>query len=78
MAGLLRPEVWPFLALYAGWLLWREPSQWRVIVPVLTAQQLALAMGQVGNAVILPVWVAAAVCAVWATHRREARGRWSQ
>ncbi len=101
-AGLLRPEVWPFLALYAGWLLWREPSQWRVIVPVLpavpllwfggdwwvsgdpwsgadraqvldgtTAQQLALAMGQVGNAVILPVWVAAAVCVAWAARRRE-------
>ena len=25
-AALLRPEVWPFLALYGGWLGWREPG----------------------------------------------------
>jgi hypothetical protein len=24
-AGLLRPEVWPFLGLYGLWLAWREP-----------------------------------------------------
>jgi hypothetical protein len=24
-AGLLRPEVWPFLGLYALWLFWRRP-----------------------------------------------------
>jgi hypothetical protein len=25
VAGLIRPEVWPFLFLYAVWLVWREP-----------------------------------------------------
>jgi hypothetical protein len=25
-AGLIRPEWWPFLGLYALWLLWRDPS----------------------------------------------------
>lgn len=38
-AALLRPEVWPLLALYTGWLLWREP-RWRV-VPALGAVPLA-------------------------------------
>lgn len=35
LAGLTRPEVWPFLVLYAGWLLWRAPRRWWVLVPVL-------------------------------------------
>jgi hypothetical protein len=26
LAGLLRPELWPFLLLYGGWLMWREPA----------------------------------------------------
>jgi hypothetical protein len=40
-AGLLRPEVWPFLGLYGLWLLWRERRErWLVVlggvvVPVL-------------------------------------------
>lgn len=25
-AGLMRPEVWPFLIVYAAWLVWREPG----------------------------------------------------
>jgi hypothetical protein len=33
LAGLTRPEAWPFLALYAGWLLWRAPRRWWVLVP---------------------------------------------
>jgi len=26
-AGLLRPEAWPFLGLYAAWLVWRDRSR---------------------------------------------------
>jgi hypothetical protein len=26
-AGLLRPEVWPFVGLYGLWLVWREPGR---------------------------------------------------
>jgi len=33
-AALLRPEAWPFLGLYAAWLLYRER---RAVVPVLAA-----------------------------------------
>ncbi|HTR70260.1 MAG TPA: hypothetical protein VMH41_08525 [Mycobacteriales bacterium] len=29
-AGLLRPEVWPFLFLYALWLAWPRTWRWRV------------------------------------------------
>jgi hypothetical protein len=32
-AGLLRPELWPFLLLYGLWLMWTEPG-WRVLVVV--------------------------------------------
>lgn len=35
--ALLRPEAWPIFALYTGWLLWREPRRWRVIVPIVSA-----------------------------------------
>jgi len=35
LAGLTRPEAWPFLALYAAWLLWRAPRRWWVLVPAL-------------------------------------------
>src|SRR3954451_3467492 len=31
LGGLLRPEVWPFLALYGLWLLWRERA-WRLVL----------------------------------------------
>jgi hypothetical protein len=31
-AGLLRPEVWPFIALYGAWLMWREPRHRRLVV----------------------------------------------
>ena len=31
LAGLLRPELWPFLLLYGAWLMWREPAT-RVLV----------------------------------------------
>jgi hypothetical protein len=31
-AALLRPEVWPFLALYGLWLMWREPEHRRLVV----------------------------------------------
>lgn len=27
-AGMLRPEAWPFLLLYAAWLLWQERGRW--------------------------------------------------
>jgi hypothetical protein len=30
LGGLLRPEVWPFIALYGLWLLWRERA-WRLV-----------------------------------------------
>jgi hypothetical protein len=30
-AGLLRPEVWPFIALYGLWLIWREPLHRRLV-----------------------------------------------
>ena len=35
LAGLTRPEAWPFLVLYAAWLLWRVPRRWWVLVPAL-------------------------------------------
>jgi hypothetical protein len=41
LAALARPEVWPFLALYAAWLWWKDPStRWLVtallaLVPLL-------------------------------------------
>lgn len=35
VASLSRPEVWPFLVLYGGWMLWRDPTRWRLVVPVL-------------------------------------------
>jgi hypothetical protein len=35
LAGLTRPEAWPFLLLYAAWLLWRAPRRWWVLVPAL-------------------------------------------
>ncbi len=100
-AALLRPEVWPFLALYAGWLLWREPSRWRWVAPVLVTvpllwfggdwlasgdprrgattaqvltgtwvQRLVTALDRIGDVVIVPVWVAAAVGVVVAARRR--------
>ncbi len=31
LAGLTRPEAWPFLVLYAAWLLWRAPRRWWVL-----------------------------------------------
>jgi hypothetical protein len=91
------------LALYAGWLLWREPSRWRwgwvapvlVTVPLLWfggdwlasgdprrgaataqvltgtwAQRLVTALDRIGDVVIVPVWVAAAVGVVVAARRR--------
>lgn len=41
-AGLLRPEVWPFLAVYGLWLIWedwreREAPPWRTIAVVVGA-----------------------------------------
>ena len=31
-AGLLRPELWPFLLVYGLWLMWREPRRrWLVL-----------------------------------------------
>jgi hypothetical protein len=32
LAGLLRPELWPFLLAYGLWLLWRDPgARWLVL-----------------------------------------------
>ena len=31
-AGLLRPELWPFLLAYGLWLMWREPRRARLVV----------------------------------------------
>lgn len=31
-AALLRPEVWPFIALYGLWLMWREPERRALVV----------------------------------------------
>ena len=33
--ALMRPEAWPFLGLYAGWLWRREPSQRRLVAAAL-------------------------------------------
>ena len=35
LAGLTRPEAWPFLVLYTAWLLWRAPRRSWVLVPAL-------------------------------------------
>jgi hypothetical protein len=35
LAGLTRPEVWPFLVVYAAWLLWQAPRRWWGLVPAL-------------------------------------------
>jgi hypothetical protein len=43
-AGLLRPEVWPFLGLYGLWLMWREPGL-RVLVLACGAATVALWLG---------------------------------
>ncbi|MDT0349293.1 hypothetical protein [Pseudonocardia charpentierae] len=37
LAGLTRPETWPFLLMYAAWLQWRAPRRWWVLVPALSA-----------------------------------------
>ncbi|MFC5232596.1 hypothetical protein [Pseudonocardia zijingensis] len=106
-AALARPEAWPFLGLYAGWLLWCERRRWwwaapavlavlaavpvlwfagdrlvsghplsgAVVAQVLTAstptQRWLLAIENIAACVIAPVWVAAAVCVVWAAHLRR-------
>ena len=31
-AALLRPEVWPFIALYGLWLMWKEPVHRKLVV----------------------------------------------
>lgn len=31
-AGLLRPELWPFLLVYGAWLMWREPRARTLVV----------------------------------------------
>jgi hypothetical protein len=36
-AGLLRPEAWPFLGLYALWLLWEDRGRLRWVAPGLLA-----------------------------------------
>jgi len=102
LAGLSRPEVWPFLLLYAAWMMTQDPSRWRLVVPVLvavpalwfggdwlgagdpwlgagrarvldddTAQRLWDVLRRAGDAVVVPVWVAAATCVVTAVRRRE-------
>jgi hypothetical protein len=43
-AGLLRPEVWPFLGVYGLWLLWREPGL-RLLVLGCGAATVALWLG---------------------------------
>ncbi|QYN39116.1 hypothetical protein K1T35_19110 [Pseudonocardia sp. DSM 110487] len=106
-AALTRPEAWPFLGGYAGWLLWCERRRWWWAAPTVLAvlaavpvlwfagdrlvsgnalsgatvaqvlmgttptQRWILAIDNVAACVIAPVWVAAAVCVVWAAHRRR-------
>jgi hypothetical protein len=36
-AALTRPEAWPFLGLYAGWLLWCERRRWWWAAPAVLA-----------------------------------------
>jgi hypothetical protein len=44
--GLMRPEAWPFLIVYGGWLAYREPT-WRV------------RLGVLGGLILMPVlWFA--------------------
>jgi hypothetical protein len=31
VCALIRPETWPFLALYAAWLVWRDHAAWRLV-----------------------------------------------
>jgi hypothetical protein len=31
ICALIRPETWPFLALYAAWVVWRDHSAWRLV-----------------------------------------------
>jgi hypothetical protein len=31
-AGLLRPELWPFLLLYGLWLMWTDRSTWLLVI----------------------------------------------
>ncbi len=37
LAALARPEVWPFLGVYAAWLWWRDPGQRRLAAAVVVA-----------------------------------------
>ena len=32
LAALLRPETWPFLAVYGVWLMWREPRTRKLVI----------------------------------------------
>jgi hypothetical protein len=48
-AGLLRPEVWPFIAVYGLWLMWREPRH-RPLVAGLGVATLVLWL--------VPEWIA--------------------
>jgi len=107
LAALLRPEVWPFLGLYALWLWGRGTARRRVLVTaVLAAVPLlwlggdrlgsgspwtgadraqvigadvdrpALVWEAISGLVVLPVWLAAAVCVALAVHRRERIVMW--
>jgi hypothetical protein len=49
-AGLLRPEAWPFLGLYALWLLWEDRGRLRWVAPgLLTLPLLWLAPERWGS-----------------------------
>jgi hypothetical protein len=46
-AGLLRPEIWPFIALYGLWIVfvrWREAPAWRALAVVAGSGLFILAM----------------------------------
>ena len=63
--GLMRPEAWPFLALYGAWLFWKFPSMRVWVVLGLIAQP----VGWFG-----PPWVSTGQPFLAATHASEYNG----
>lgn len=96
LAGLARPEIWPFLALYSAWRWRREPQRRPLVAGLVVvtgvlwfggdwwgsgdpftggdraqvvASEAAGVLGRVGDLVILPVWLLAAVGVAFAAAR---------
>lgn len=63
--GLMRPEVWPFLLVYGGWLFWRESSMRVWVVLGLIAQPVGW---------FVPPWISTGQPFLAATHASEYNG----